>query len=496
MRGIGIPDTQTAGELSQEILMKNIIVFSENTLNQLIRDHLFQDDKEQLASILCGISQSPNQTKFLCREVIRARPGDLKHHSPTRASASKDYRKRILIECLEGGFSLIDCHSHPFSYQDVYFSNLDDRNDLENSAYFSEKIPNAHYISMVFGRNTFRARLFDKEQRKMTPIEEFIITGPNMRKISQTIEQPNPETFDRQILLFGEEGQKKLSGTKVAIGGAGGTGSIVFEQLTRLGVGEIILIDHDTVDPTSLNRLIGSVPKDINAPKAEVLKKYAEMYSKTEVTAVIKNILEPSALELLKEADLIFNCTDTQSTRIVQNETAVKYLIPLIDLGTGITTEKGFIEAGGNVRIVLPDSFCLACIDGINYVKAARELMNEEDIQMRQRAGYIQGHNIPGPSVISLNATIASFAVTEFLNIICGIRKPNTYITYDMQSGRTLARVLEAQKDEGCPVCGRNGIQAMGDLKPFKNLLEKATPQNIPDITNKREEELQHGCSD
>ena len=162
---------------------------------------------------------------------------------------------------------------------------------------------------------------------------------------------------------------------------------------------------------------------------------------------------------------------------MILNETSVKYHIPLIDLGTGIVTEKGYMEAGGQVRIVLPDGYCLACIDGINYAKAGEELLNEQDRQMRRAAGYVQGHDIPSPSVISLNGTIASLAVTEFLNLITGIREVNTYITYDMQSNNVIAQTLQAERDESCPVCGRNGIKAMGDLIPFPNLLEQRIPE-------------------
>ena len=176
---------------------------------------------------------------------------------------------------------------------------------------------------------------------------------------------------------------------------------------------------------------------------------------------------------------------------MILNEMAVKYLIPLIDLGAGILTEKGYIEAGGQVRIVLPDSYCLACIDGINYAKAGEELLNKQDRQMRRAAGYVQGHNIPSPSVISLNGTIASLAVTEFLNLITGIREVNTYITYDMQSNNIVTQTLQAEKDGECPVCGRNGIKAMGDLIPFPNLLEERIPDNIPEANTQQESEAE-----
>lgn len=256
---------------------------------------------------------------------------------------------------------------------------------------------------------------------------------------------------------------------------------MVFQMLTRLGLGRVTIIDHDTVERSNLNRLVGSTPGKINLPKVEVLTEYAATYSETWVEAINKNILHPEVLQRLKQADTIFNCTDTQSSRMVTNEASVKYHIPLIDLGAGILTEKGYVEAGGQVRIVLPDGYCLACINAINYAKAGQELLNEQDRQMRKAAGYVQGYNIPQPSVISLNGTIASLAVTEFLNLITGIREVNTYVTYDMQSNNVIAQTLQAEKDESCPVCGKHGVRGMGDLIPFPNLLEQRIPENIPE---------------
>jgi hypothetical protein len=148
-----------------------------------------------------------------------------------------------------------------------------------------------------------------------------------------------------------------------------------------------------------------------------------------------------------------------------------------------VTTEKGFIEAGGQVRIVLPDGFCLNCIGGIDGNKVIEELLNEDDIQMRHEAGYIQGEFLPSPSVISLNGVIASLGVTEFLNLVCGIRKANTYVQYDMQSNQIISQTLEAKRNKKCLTCHEKGIRAMGDLIPFTNLFDEKIPENVPDIT-------------
>ncbi len=64
----------------------------------------------------------------------------------------------------------------------------------------------------------------------------------------------NANRFDRQISLFGEDGQAKLRASKVAVIGVGGTGSVVVPQLALLGVGHLILVDHDEIEESNRNR--------------------------------------------------------------------------------------------------------------------------------------------------------------------------------------------------------------------------------------------------
>ncbi|MCE4618607.1 MAG: ThiF family adenylyltransferase, partial [Desulfurococcales archaeon] len=60
--------------------------------------------------------------------------------------------------------------------------------------------------------------------------------------------------YARQIPIIGEEGQEKLSKSKVAIVGLGGLGSITSQYLAAAGVGELIIIDSDVVEDNNLNR--------------------------------------------------------------------------------------------------------------------------------------------------------------------------------------------------------------------------------------------------
>ena len=68
----------------------------------------------------------------------------------------------------------------------------------------------------------------------------------------------NTGRFERQVRLFGKEGQERIKNAHVAVIGAGGIGSHVVQQLAFLGVGCLTIIDSDDLEETNKNRLIGS----------------------------------------------------------------------------------------------------------------------------------------------------------------------------------------------------------------------------------------------
>jgi tRNA A37 threonylcarbamoyladenosine dehydratase len=79
-------------------------------------------------------------------------------------------------------------------------------------------------------------------------------------------------SLSRTELLIGKEGLDKLKKSKVVVFGVGGVGSYTIEALARAGVGELIIVDDDTVCLTNLNRQIHATYKTISQSKVEVMK--------------------------------------------------------------------------------------------------------------------------------------------------------------------------------------------------------------------------------
>lgn len=77
--------------------------------------------------------------------------------------------------------------------------------------------------------------------------------------------------FSRTELLIGGEALKKLQNSRVAVFGIGGVGGYAAEALVRSGIGEIDLIDNDSVSLSNLNRQIIALHSTIGRPKVDVM---------------------------------------------------------------------------------------------------------------------------------------------------------------------------------------------------------------------------------
>ena len=81
------------------------------------------------------------------------------------------------------------------------------------------------------------------------------------------------DQYSRTRLLLGEKGLEKLKNTRVAIFGLGGVGGYAAEALARSGIGQLDLIDDDTINLTNLNRQILALHSTIGMPKVDAAKK-------------------------------------------------------------------------------------------------------------------------------------------------------------------------------------------------------------------------------
>jgi molybdopterin/thiamine biosynthesis adenylyltransferase len=162
--------------------------------------------------------------------------------------------------------------------------------------------------------------------------------------------------YERQIRLFGEEGQKSLKKTKVTIAGAGGLGSVSAAYLTVAGVGRIRVVDNDVVELSNLNRQILHWEKDIGRRKAESFEgKLSQMNPEVEVAVLNEKIVEDNVAEIVCDSDLIVDAMDNFQTRYLLNRVALEKNMLFFHGGV-----YGF---EGQVTTIIPgETACLRCI--------------------------------------------------------------------------------------------------------------------------------------
>ena len=164
------------------------------------------------------------------------------------------------------------------------------------------------------------------------------------------------ERYDRQIMIFGEEGQRRLKQASVMVAGVGGLGCAASLYLSAAGVGRIRLVDNDVVDLSNLNRQVLHWDGDVGVPKVEsALRKLRALNPSVVVEAVNETITDANALELVGDADAIVDCLDNFPTRYVLNRVACQKEVPFFHAAVyGMEARATTIVPG--------ETACLRCL--------------------------------------------------------------------------------------------------------------------------------------
>ncbi|MCD6373416.1 MAG: ThiF family adenylyltransferase [Thermococcus sp.] len=214
------------------------------------------------------------------------------------------------------------------------------------------------------------------------------------------------ERYDRQIMIFGTEGQEKLKGSKVAVVGVGGLGSPVAYYLAAAGVGTILLIDEQTPELSNLNRQILHWEEDIGKnPKPLSAKWKLERFnSDIKIETFVGRLTEENVDEVLDGVDVIVDCLDNFETRFLLDDYAHRKGVPLV---------HGAVEGTfGQVTTIVP-----------GVTKSLREIF--------PNAGKKEGKF---PILGATAGAVASIQVLEAIKLLTGLGEPllNRFLIVDL----------------------------------------------------------------
>ncbi|MBQ3421878.1 MAG: tRNA threonylcarbamoyladenosine dehydratase [Romboutsia sp.] len=145
-------------------------------------------------------------------------------------------------------------------------------------------------------------------------------------------------SLSRTELLIGKEVLDKLRNSRVIVFGVGGVGSFTVEALARAGVGEITIIDDDTVCLTNLNRQIIATYSTISKPKVEVMKERILSINRKCNVITHQTFITPENIEEIvpKDIDYVVDAIDTVSTKLALAEYCYNNDIRIMSsMGTG-----------------------------------------------------------------------------------------------------------------------------------------------------------------
>lgn len=365
------------------------------------------------------------------------------------------------------GFSGTDMASHDRGYPAL----LDINDDVPVGA-------------LVFAHNAVAGDIWTSDGQRHTITHLRVAGRPQLSLTPELLpSQVADPAYDRQARIFGDRGQAILAGSKVAVVGLGGIGSLISEYLARLGVGELLLIDPDHLDPTNLPRVVGArridampLLQDPSRPrwiqrlggrlatsKVRIAARVARQASRTvRIMPVPRSVLDADVAVLLTDCDHIFLAADSALARRLVNSLTHQYLVPNTQVGSKVTIIDNQVADIFSVsRMSSPGSGCLQCNGLIPAWRITEEATSE---LQRRRQRYVDDEDVHAPSVITLNAVAASRAVDDWLMSIGGLTDPIASADHWASYHPLTDEVVEHEpaKSPDCTHCGPSRF-ATGD---------------------------------
>jgi hypothetical protein len=400
---------------------QDVILRMTGKQHAMLRDHLFPGDGlEAVAIVLCGHRHGDGR---YCLSVFKVIP--IPHSECERAADrikwKTDHVLPLLEEARQLGASLVKIHSHPGGYRS--FSDIDDVADRELfecvGSWLETDRPHASVVMLPDGSLFGRAIL---PNMQFIPIELICVAGDSIQFWFANLTDILPAFTDRHTQVLGEATVGCLRRLRCAVVGCSGTGSPLIEQLYRLGVGEVVLVDPEFLGMENLNRILNSRRADAgHRLKVDVQRRAIENADLgTVVTTIGEDLCRADVIKLVAECDVLFGCVDSVYARHVLNKIASTYCIPYFDVGVRLVADgNGGIEhVTGAVHYLQPDGSSLLSRNVFSTAMLSAEAMlrsDPESFESRRAEGYIEGADVPRPAVIPVNMVFAGLAVFEFL---------------------------------------------------------------------------------
>ena len=353
--------------------------------------------------------------------------------SPQATSIGSDGYVQALGLAEQEGSMPIWLHTHPCG--EPLPSAADNRVDEAIADVFRLRSGSEFYGTLIaspHGEGVDFTGTLQREGSEAIPIDRCWLVGDRWRLILPFDKKSEGAVamgrFDRNVRAFGEAVQQAIGMLRIAIVGAGGTGSAVAEQLVRLGAHDLALVDGDTLSESNLIRVYGSKHAQVRQEKISVLAQHLKAISpRVRCRTAATMCTRERVARTLASVDLIFGCTDDNAGRLVLSRLSTYYLVPVIDSGVLLSSDsEGRLNGiDGRVTILSPGNACLVCRDRIDTARAAAEMSTPTERKRLADEGYAPALGRAEPAVVTFTTMVAAAAVNELLERLIGFGHPS-----------------------------------------------------------------------
>ncbi|MBE7170512.1 MAG: ThiF family adenylyltransferase [Williamsia sp.] len=409
--------------------MKTYSAIINGELHQQLFSHLIrEDEQEDLCFATYVPSTGASRTTGILTSLIMPEEGDRNVHG--NVGFMPQYLERVLKIAGERKEGIAFLHSHPSKgWQGMSDDDVVAETRLSPTVMAVTDLP---LLGLTLGTDGAWSGRFwlkdDTQKRKYNRTWCDTVRVVDKQLSITYYDEILPPLFDvgkqlRTISAWGSKTQEDLSRLKVGIVGLGSVGSIVAEVLARTGIANFTLIDFDAVEEKNLDRLTNVFKNDIGRAKvlaiADGIRRSATA-PKLEINCCEYSVCEKVGFETALNCDVLFSCVDRPWPRQVLNFIAYAHLVPVIDGGILVRTNKSntaIIGADWKAQTVGYKRTCLECLGQYKAENASLEISGKLDdpdyIKGLDKGKFLDAHE----NVFVFSSHLASMEVLQLLSL-------------------------------------------------------------------------------
>jgi hypothetical protein len=341
-------------------------------VDELARKHLLRADRqEDLTFALWRPSAGQTRRTALIERLVLPRDGERTIHG--NVSFHPTYLERALGEAAAVGAGLALLHSHPLgrAWQDMSRDDIKAEQGNAGAVNGATRLP---FVGLTLASDgAWSARFWERvapRQYQRRDCATVRVAGQRLKVTFMDALAPKPPATEEQIRTvsaWGEKKQADLARLRVGVVGGGSVGAFIAEGLARTGFEDVVVIDYDTVERKNLDRLLFATRNLIGALKALALaNRLREVATarRFEVMPVVAAVYEEIGFRAALDCDVLISCVDRPWGRHVLNLVAYAHLIPVVDGGILVrSNRKGELAAADwRAHTVTVGHRCMQCL--------------------------------------------------------------------------------------------------------------------------------------